>query len=164
MASLPPEPRAPPRPQAPQSTWTLLAPHMPPKPPSPPSPPSRQAARAPEPLPAHPPINLDSRDRRNGDNSYGLLQFFFALGSPLRIGHRVLEKCRVLIHYLLLFPVLTLIITSCTFNLFLLRVIFSDIFAQTPPLQLPVAEPLDTHTSQDSSACPLNVPQLFGWW
>ena len=49
------------------------------------------------------------------------------------------------------------------FNLFLLREIFRDVFAQTPPLQLPVAEPLDTHTLQDSSACPLNVPQLFGW-
>ena len=32
-------------------------------------------------------------------------------------------------------------------NLFLLREMFRDVFAQTPPLQLPVAEPLDTHTS-----------------
>ena len=58
--------------------------------------------------------------------------------------------------------VLLAMVTVLTFSCS--RVLFSLIFEQTPPLQLPVAEPLDTHTSQDSSACPLNVPQLFGWW
>ena len=32
-------------------------------------------------------------------------------------------------------------------NLFLLREFFRVLFAQTPPLQLPVAEPLDPHAS-----------------
>ena len=44
-------------------------------------------------------------------------------------------------------------------NRYLLREPFRAIFAQTPPLQLPVAKPLDTHTSQDSSTCLLDIPE-----